>query len=126
MPNTSQITQIPSSRVEINDATTGLISRDWYRFFFNLFTVAGGGALPGYTNPPAIVSVGGSPFSYANSAAYDVDILISGGGVEKLEYSRDGLIYYDTGSYYGMFTLSPGDRIRMTYLTAPSLTLIPR
>jgi hypothetical protein len=43
MPNQQNITNIPSSRVEIVDSRTGLISREWYRFFTNLFTLAGSG-----------------------------------------------------------------------------------
>jgi hypothetical protein len=52
--------------------------------------------------------------------------MVSGGGVSKLEFSRDGTTYYNTGSYYGMFTLSPSDMLRVTYTQAPILTLIPR
>ena len=37
------ITNIPSSRVEFIDPRTGLISREWYRFFLNLFNLAGAG-----------------------------------------------------------------------------------
>jgi hypothetical protein len=52
--------------------------------------------------------------------------MVSGGGVSKLEFSRDGTTFYDTGSYYGMFTLSPSDTLRVTYTQIPLLTLIPR
>ena len=38
------ITNIPSPRVEIVDPSTGLISREWYRFFLNLFTLTGEGS----------------------------------------------------------------------------------
>ena len=37
------ITQIPAPRVEFIDPRTGLMSREWYRFFLNLFTLTGGG-----------------------------------------------------------------------------------
>ncbi len=37
------ITQIPAPRVPLTDERTGLISREWYRFLLNLFTLAGGG-----------------------------------------------------------------------------------
>ena len=37
------ITNIPSNRVDFIDERTGLVSREWYRFFLNLFTLAGGG-----------------------------------------------------------------------------------
>ena len=41
MPN---ITNIPAARVEIIDQRTGLMSREWYRFFLNLFQLTGGGS----------------------------------------------------------------------------------
>jgi len=43
MPNQLNITNIPSSRVEFIDQRTGLMSREWYRFFLNLFALTGGG-----------------------------------------------------------------------------------
>ena len=44
MPEQQQnITNIPSSRVDFIDPRTGMISREWYRFFLNLFNLAGGG-----------------------------------------------------------------------------------
>lgn len=43
MPNDPNITNIPSNRVEIIDPRTGMVSREWYRFFLNLFALAGNG-----------------------------------------------------------------------------------
>jgi hypothetical protein len=44
MPEAQQnITNIPSNRVEFIDSRTGLVSREWYRFFLNLFNLAGSG-----------------------------------------------------------------------------------
>lgn len=43
MPENLNITNLPSSRVEFIDPRTGLMSREWYRFFLNLFTLTGGG-----------------------------------------------------------------------------------
>jgi hypothetical protein len=40
MPNT---TSIPAPRVGFIDERTGLMSREWYRFFLNLFTLTGSG-----------------------------------------------------------------------------------
>ena len=40
MLNTTQIT---APRVPLTDPRTGLISREWYRFFLNLFQLTGGG-----------------------------------------------------------------------------------
>lgn len=41
MPN---ITNIPAPRVPLIDQRTGLISREWFRFFQNLFTLTGSGS----------------------------------------------------------------------------------
>ena len=43
MPDQQNITNIPSNRVEFIDPRTGLVSREWYRFFLNLFNLAGAG-----------------------------------------------------------------------------------
>ena len=44
MPNSPpNVTNIPSNRVEIIDPRTGMVSREWYRFFLNLFNLAGSG-----------------------------------------------------------------------------------
>lgn len=44
MPNSQQnVTNIPSNRVDFIDKRTGLVSREWYRFFVNLFNLAGAG-----------------------------------------------------------------------------------
>ena len=42
MPN---ITNIPAPRVPFVDQATGLISREWYRFLLNLFTLTGSGTI---------------------------------------------------------------------------------
>lgn len=38
------VTQIPALRVAFIDQNTGLISREWYRFLLNLFTLTGNGS----------------------------------------------------------------------------------
>lgn len=40
------VTRIPAPRVPILDPRTGEISREWYRFFENLFLLTGGGSNP--------------------------------------------------------------------------------
>lgn len=142
MPN---ITNIPSSRVELIDPRTNLVSREWYRFFLNLFQLTGNGAsditledlqvgppviapqdLTNYLAQPSAITVTASPFTYINTTGYPADIIVSGGGVVLLEFSRNGATFFSTGSFYGMFTLSPYDRLRVTYQTPPQMTLVPR
>lgn len=38
-----ELTNIPASRVPIAIGKEGMVTREWYRFFFNLFNIAGGG-----------------------------------------------------------------------------------
>jgi hypothetical protein len=43
MPEATQnITKIPAPRVELVDQRTGLISREWFRFFNNIYVITGG------------------------------------------------------------------------------------
>lgn len=44
MPDVLNITNIPAPRVEFIDSRTGLMSREWYRFFLNLFMLTGSGS----------------------------------------------------------------------------------
>ena len=39
----ANVTQIPAPRVELIDPRTGLMSREWFRFFNNLYVLTGGG-----------------------------------------------------------------------------------
>lgn len=43
MPSPPNITNIPAPRTPVIDERTGLMSREWYRFFFNLFNLTGSG-----------------------------------------------------------------------------------
>lgn len=42
MPN-DQLTRIPASRVPITDTSDGTVTREWYRYLFNIFTLVGSG-----------------------------------------------------------------------------------
>lgn len=41
--NPANVTQIPAPRVDFIDKRTGLMAREWYRFFVNIYDIAGGG-----------------------------------------------------------------------------------
>ena len=43
MATTSNVTQITAPRVELIDSRTGLMSREWYRFFYNQYVITGEG-----------------------------------------------------------------------------------
>jgi hypothetical protein len=61
----SNLTNITPPRVALVDPETGIISREWYRFFVNMFTITGGGAqaplLSFTTTYPLETTGGGSP-----------------------------------------------------------------
>ena len=40
------VTNIPAPRVPFIDERTGLMAREWYRFFLNLFVLTGSGSNP--------------------------------------------------------------------------------
>ena len=40
------VTKLPAPRVALIDPATGLVSREWYRFFLNLFELTGSGSNP--------------------------------------------------------------------------------
>jgi hypothetical protein len=42
MSESTNITKIPAPRVELVDQRTGLISREWFRFFNNIYVITGG------------------------------------------------------------------------------------
>ena len=65
MPN---ITSIPAPRVPFIDERTGLISREWYRFMLNLFTLTGSGASDLTITDLAIAPNPVDPFTVLGSA----------------------------------------------------------
>ena len=46
MASPLNVTKLPAPRVALIDPTTGLVSREWYRFFLNLFELTGSGSNP--------------------------------------------------------------------------------
>jgi hypothetical protein len=46
VPSPLNVTTIPAPRTPLTDPATGLLSREWYRFFLNLFNLTGAGSNP--------------------------------------------------------------------------------
>ena len=84
------------------------------------------GAVSGAGILPANQVAGASPYTYTNANAYVEDMLVSVGTVTLIEFSRDGVTWYATGMIAGLARLSPGDRIKVTYTLAPTITRVPR
>lgn len=197
MPSPPNITNIPPPRVPIIDDRTGLMSREWYRFLLNLFTLTGGGSnavslqdvqlgppgadeaallaalqsyadvtppaasapadrlfdaagqlappaaqtvpsafdtldpptfldVPGRFLSPSGVTPGASPYTYQNTSGRPGDMIVSGGAVAAIAFSRDNATFYGVGVVSGVFPLSAYDFLRVTYTVAPTMSFIPR
>lgn len=71
------------------------------------------------------ISPTGSPYSYVNNTGQHLLVTISGGTVTTIEISRDGLVFDLLGLLAGPYVLAPGDRLRVTYILAPTMTAYP-
>jgi hypothetical protein len=91
-------------------------SKDWYFFWSGLFR-----GLP----PAAVAAVtpGVSPYIY--SAPVRGSLIVSGGTVSAIAFSRDGTTFYVTGQTAGMFLLAAADQLRITYTVLPTVTFVP-
>lgn len=97
----------------------GLMAVEFYRFLANLFNAAGGGGVT------ASITVGSSPFTY--TAAQTGQVIVKGGTVSKIEFSRDGgTTFFDIGVTAGMFLLNAQDQLKVTYSGAPTMTFVPK
>src|SRR3954468_3899620 len=105
---------IPNYPVPLEkDGKTG---KDWYFFWTGLYNGL----------PPAAevaVTVGVSPYTY--SAAVRGSLIVSGGTVSAIAFSRDGVTFYNVGQTSGMFLLNAADQLRITYTVLPTVTFVP-
>lgn len=94
----------------------GVNSKDWYFFLVGLYN-----GLP--QSPESGVTPGVSPYEY--SAPIGGSMIVNGGTVSNISFSRDGTTFYTTGQTSGMFPLNAQDRLRITYTVVPTLTFVP-
>lgn len=73
----------------------------------------------------ASITVSASPFTYRNVDGWDQMVVLSGGSVSKLEWSRDNSTFYDVGTTQ-TYSVSPGEYLRVTYSSVPTMTKVPR
>jgi hypothetical protein len=74
VPSPLNVTSIPAPRTPLTDPATGLLSREWYRFFLNLFNLTGGGSNPTSLDELQI----GPPFATVDEITNSTDIKIQG------------------------------------------------
>jgi hypothetical protein len=94
----------------------GKTSKDWYFFWAGLYN-----GLPPAAE--AAVTPGASPYTY--SAPVRGSVIVNGGTVSAIAFSRDGVTFYSTGQTAGMFLLNAADQLRITYTVLPTVTFVP-
>ncbi len=110
----SQLNSLPNYPVPLEKG--GNTTKDWYFFWSGLFRGL----------PPAAevaVTLGASPYIY--SAPVRGSVIINGGTVSAVAFSRDGVTFYTTGQTAGMFALNASDQLRITYTVLPTVTFVP-
>lgn len=110
----SQLNSLPNYPVPLLQGH--VTDSSWYRFWAGLFTGL----------PPAnevSVTLDASPAIY--SATRKGSVIVSGGTVSLIEFSRNGTDYYDVGAAAGMFTVNASDVLRVTYTGIPDVTFVP-
>ena len=68
---------------------------------------------------------GGSPYTYTNNTGGWVSVIVQGGTVSSITFDRD-LDQFNVGTTAGMFELSPGDALTITYSSVPTVYIIRR
>ncbi len=96
-----------------------IVNKPWYVLFSQLYAAVTDGIML----RESAVTVGASPFTY--TATVKGQLNIAGGAGLTIEFTRDGTTFYPAGVEPCMIAMSKGDRIRITYGGAPSLTFFP-
>lgn len=76
-------------------------------------------------SPAAAITVLASPFTYQNVSGGPGCIIVSGGTVTTISWSRDGAGFLLVGLLAGMFYIGSGDFLRVAYVLAPTMTFFP-
>ena len=94
----------------------------WRKWFQDMWSSVQAIGLP----KPSAITVGGSPFTYQMNYGGQASVIVVGAGVTKVEYSRDNVTYFQISLIAGMFSVSQGDYLRVTYGAAPTMQLVLR
>ena len=113
---TQQLNRMPTYQEGLTQK--GVTSRGWYSFWAGLLKGQPTGNVSGIT-------VSTSPFSYvAPSGGF---VIVQGGTTTQVQFSRDGVNFFITGATAGMFPVSQGDTLVVTYsLGPPNMTFVPQ
>lgn len=116
---------VPGTRFDSAPLQTKLDIDDnrWRKWFQDMWALVNAIRLP----LPISVTVGASPFTYQFANGGSASILVNGGTVSLIEWSRDGTTFYKVGTTTdSMYTVSSGDYIRVTYTVIPTVKVVLR
>lgn len=91
MPDNFDATQIPALRVPIIDPRTQLMSREWYRFFFNLYNLTGGGSNAVSLTDVQLGPSDSGPVSNEAVLSSQIESLEKGSATDELRAAIDNL-----------------------------------
>lgn len=94
----------------------GVTSKVWFFFWQALWN----GIAP---SAESAVALSTSPFTF--TAPRGGFLIVQGGTVSFVSFSRDGSTFHNTGQTQGIFPVSKQDQIVITYSVAPTLTFVP-
>ena len=124
MPNPDNEPQIPKNQSPISDDRTGLVSRDWYRFFLNLLNKANTGGGSGTVTSVSVsggstgLTTSGGPVTTSGTItlAGTLDVDNGGTGATTAAAARTNLGATTVGSNF--FTLTNPSAITFTRINA--------
>ena len=131
---TTTLTNLPVNGPVV-DANQNL-TQQWRLFFQDLYVRVGGNKatsnsqlqtaispLAGASQVPQVLTT--SPFLFL--AAQRGKLLISDGGITNLQFSRDNVTFFSTGSFRGTFIVLATDILKISFTTgnAPTVTFFP-
>lgn len=96
-----------------------MAAKDWYVFFYTLYNAV----TQGLPQAEAALTLTASPFVY--QALIRGQLLVAGGTVTVIEFSRNHTTFYTLGTITGFVQMDAGDQVRVTYAVAPTLTFFP-
>ncbi|MNC23636.1 hypothetical protein D3C75_716660 [compost metagenome] len=108
------------------NATTGqLIDNSGGKVEYKSVTNRGTSDIQNAPRSFGTIAVGATPFTYANTTWNEITVIVAGGTVTAIEYLRPGG-FQNVGATDGMFTLSPGDSLKVSYTGLPTMRTLPR
>ena len=112
------LNRMPTYQEPLN--SKGQTTRGWYQFFTGLLQGQPSGI-------PQVVTLPVGVFPYSFVAPVGGTLILNAGSTTGVSFSRDGQNYYQTNQTVGMFPMSQGDILLISYpMAPPTAVFVPR